>query len=663
MANTTVSYYSPDFADQRWYVRDMADFERLKRMQSAVSRIRKTQIWRKESDLRHMRLYGNLPIMGFGLANYARPVTLTGSKVGLNVVKNCSDAFVAKITKDRPKVTFVTSGGDWDLQQRARELEKFVDGQFYELGIYDAYPLVVLDACIFGTGFMKFFIHGTGENARIKCERVFPWEIVIDDQEGLYGEPRSIYQRKWIDRAVLMAAYGTTEALKRKIGQAKRDVDDVDGLGFDSTADQVLVTQGWHLPSFPRSTKDNTDGRYTVMIENGILYDEPYACDHLPFVKYVRQRPPMGYWGIGLSEELAGLQLELNVLMQKVQRSFHLLGVGHWFVEQTSKVNSQKIDNDISVIRYTGKMPQVVAPEPVPQQIFAHIDRIYQRCYEVTGISQLEAQSQKPTGLNSGKAIDSYLDITTERFNVSVRLYQQAYVDSAKLVLELSRIITKDYNPEFDVMAPDKNAAHHVKFKENELQDDEYLLKLFPTNALSDEPAERMAQVQAMASANWIDAQDAKRLLDFPDLERAADIENASYNAVERCISRALKEKKYIGPQPFLGLTQAMRQVQLALVTAWSDGYPDDRLQLLRDWLSDAQELLERAAEAANPPPPAMPGAVPGAMPGTPGGAPLPKSVSLSQKGSLDAGAPQLPAMPPPAGGPPPDQGMPPVAA
>lgn len=620
------------------------------------------QIWRKEADLRHMRLYGNAPLMGFGLANYSRPGAVSsGSKVGLNVVKNCSDAFVAKITKDKPKVTFVTSGGDWDLQNRARELEKFVDGQFYELDIYALATQFVLDACIWGNGFLKFYIGGEGKNARIKCDRIFPWEIVIDDQEGLYGAPRNLYQRKWVDRLVLMSAYGTDDEMRRKIRSAKKDTDDVDGVGYNSTADQVMVTEAWHLPSKSGDDDESTtDGRHTIAIENTVLFDETYLCDHYPFVIYRRQMPPIGYWGIGLAEELQGLQLEINVLMQKIQKSFHLLGYGHWFVENSSKVNTQKIDNDISIVRYTGTKPAIEAPNPIPPQVFEHLDRIYTRCYEITGISQLEAQSQKPKGLSSGKAIDSFLDITTERFNVSLRIFQSCFIEAAKLVLELSRVITEEFNPDFDVMAPDKTGAAHIKFKKNELREDEYLLQLFLTNKLSDDPAERMSQVQAMAEAGWIDAQDAKRLLDFPDLERAADLENASYNAVESCISKALKEGVYKGPQPFLNLMQGMRQVQMALIKGWVDNVPEDRLQLLRQWLLDAQELVTRALPP--PPAPAMPGLDPSAAPGTPGGtpapmpgtaqyAPMPIMPALPGQGPpMAAGAPPMP--PAPAGPP-----------
>jgi hypothetical protein len=617
--------------DLRWWGDD-AKGKRHVKIGAIIGKLRKNQTWRKESNLRYLRLYVNAPITGFGLGNYTRPTTLTGGKLSFNVVKSCCDAFTAKMSKDKPKVSFVTSGGDWDLQNRARELEKFVEGQFYELKIYEQAAQVLLDACIFGAGIFKLYRHGSGRKERICAERVFPWEIVLDDQEAIYGAPRSIYQRKWIDRLVLKAQYAKDKEpdsgrdLAQLIDNAKRDTDDVDGLGYDSTADQIMVTEGWHLPSGPGLA----DGRHVICVENATLWDEAFDKERFPFVVYSRQAPALGFWATGLAEELQGIQLELNILLEKIKRSFHLLAVGHWLVDKGGKINKTKIDNDIgSIIEFQGVKPDFITPDPVPEAVFAHIDRLKNAAYELTGISQLEAQSQKPSGLNSGKAIDSYLDITTERFAVSQRRYQDMFLALAEQILDLSAEISRD-NPDFDVLAPDKSHATHVHFRKNELQRDQYLLKMFPTNALSDDPAERMAQVSAMAAAQWIDAQDAKRLLDFPDLERAADLENASYNAVESCISAALKDGKYKGPQPFLNLAQGCKQVQMALIKGWVDNVPESRLILLRNWLTDAQQILAPPqAPASMPGGPPMAGAPPppgpgGAPPGPAGPAPMP---------------------------------------
>jgi hypothetical protein len=646
--------------DLRWWDRELAPKDAHKKLIAAITKIEALQKWRRQADLVHMRLYGNAPIVGFGAATYAKPSQLTGGKVGLNVVKNCSDAFVAKITKDEAKVSFVTSGADWDLQQKARALEKFVDGQCYELKVADVLPLAVLDSCIFGTGILHPYKQGDGKERRLGLERVPTWSLRVDEQEALYGKPRSFYRELFIDRHELLYSAEWDDDAKKAIQRARIQNDDVDKIGYSSTADQVRVVLAHHLPSRSGMSEEETDGAYAITLNEAMLSVEPYTYDKPPYVFFRRQLPPLGFWGIGLAEELRGLQVELNTLMQKIQRSFHLLGSGHWIIEKNSRVNKHKIDNDpSSIVEFVGTAPQLVAANPVPPQIFEHLDRIYQRCYEITGISQLEAQSQKPKGLNSGVAIDNYIDITTERFNVAARLKNSAMLELAEWILRLSREICDEGNADFTTMATDKHDAHPVSFAKNELRKDQYVLKMWATNALADDPSEKMEQVERMANANWIDPQTARRLLDFPDLEHAQNLEDASFNAVEKCISLMMKDEVYRGPQPFLDLGvvgpdgkilpgTALKQVTMALVKAWSEGAPESKLVLLKQWVSDAMaEVMKNA-----PPPqlsaPAMPGS-PGMAPLLPGQAVAPAADPMAMAAMASGGMPPgaAPPMPP----------------
>ena len=45
------------------------------------------------------------------------------------------DTIVSKVTKNKPKPTFLTDGGDWDLQQKAKKLTKYCEGIFYSTNL------------------------------------------------------------------------------------------------------------------------------------------------------------------------------------------------------------------------------------------------------------------------------------------------------------------------------------------------------------------------------------------------------------------------------------------------------------------------------------------------------------------------------------------------
>jgi hypothetical protein len=518
-------------------------------------------------------------------------------RVCYNVVKCCSDAFVAKVTKDRPKVSFVTEGGDWQLQQKARAMEKFIEGQFYETDIYEMAPSVVLDGGgIFGTGVFKLYIDGEGKDARIGVDRVLPLELLVDDQEGAKGKPPTMMQEAWIDRPRLKEEYADDPALVEKIEKATRAADanigHHGGVGYDSTADQLLVTEAWHLPS----SRKAKDGRHVIAIENATLLDEPWEHQWFPFVCYRKQRAPLGFWGIGLADELDPIQTSINEKLLRIDKALRLLGAGHVLCHTGSKVNFAQWDNDIgSKIEYTGIKPEIYVPaEVVPQQMFAQLDRDYNRAFEITGIPQAQAQGQVPANLESGKAQEVYLDITDQRMQVAIHNYHHMFLELAKVILELGREIVAKHNKDFGSKCASKRGGmQRILLRENDLDDEACVMKLWPTNGLSDEPAARMKDVERMANAGWLAPDEAKRLLDFPDLEAANDLENASYNAVESCISEMLDKGRYRQPQPFLNLAQATRQVQLALIKAWTDGRPEARLQLLRDWLTDAMQLTQ----------------------------------------------------------------------
>lgn len=606
--------------EARWWLPKFKD-KRHQVLGSVIERVWQQQSYRRELHLRHARLYGNLPILGLGPRVYARKALAgTSSKLAFNVIKSCSDAYTAKVTKERPKCSFVTNDGDHELQEKAHELEKFITGQFYETGVYDKAPSVVLDSAIYGNGILHVYIGEDAEGKKtIEIERIFPWEMLVDDEEAVYGEPRNYYRRKYIDRVILEEMF---PEFSLEIAQAKREENGVDEWGYDSTADQVLVTEAWHLKSGARAT----DGLHTIIISNATLFEEPFNDkDYAPFIVLRKQPALIGWWSTGLAEELEGIQLELNVLLRKIQRSHHLLAAGHWLVRKGS-INKQKLDNEIgSIIEYTTEAPQLAVGMTVSPDVYQHLDRLYEKAYEITGISQLQAQGLKPAGLDSGEAQRVYLDIQTERFQVSLRLYHHFYLELARQMLDLAREISED-TPDYAVKAVGKTTMSRVVFRKNFLKENEYVLQLYPTNALATDPESRIAQVQEFANAGWIPARSAMRLLDFPDLKAAQTIEEASYEYTQDLIDD-LKHGEYRPPEPFMNLAESIKMVQLAYLVNKRNGLPFDKLELFINWIAQAKDLLQSGIGNAPQPAPGAPppgGPPPGGGGAPPGGAPPP---------------------------------------
>lgn len=590
MPNVSAGDPSPIAKEKRWWAPDIESDERWRPILALASHLRQADVGRKERDESRLRSWGMSNFGGFQTHGYKRP-TITGRKYGYNVTRAVCETFVSNVTKDKPKVSVVTDGGDWEMQEKAKGLDKFLEGQFYETKFYARAPAVVRDGGgIYGTGILKWYKTGKGKKARIECMRVLPYELLVDEQEALRGAPRSLMHECWVDRLQLREMF-PDHAEEIEKASAGLDTGVHGGIGFDSMADQLLVTEVWHL----RSGDEAKDGRHAIVVHGVTLLDEEYELDRFPFSFYRKSEPPMGLWGVGLVEELEPLQEGLNRKCMRFEDGLRMLGAGHVLVHASSKVNFAKWDNNAgSKIEYTGQKPELmVAPEVVPEQLVQSMETDYHRAYELTGVPEAQAQGGTPTNLESGKAQEVYLDVVDKRQQVPIHAYHEFAVDCAEMILILGRDIVANDNPDFASKATQrKGGMRKIFLKDVDLREDEYVLKMWPTR-LADDPAERMAQVQVMANAGWVPPDQAKRLLDFPDVEESNSLENASFEMVEDIIDEMLTEGRYMAPIPFLNLQQGIVQVQQALIKAWRARRPEKRLQLLRDWIADAQALLQ----------------------------------------------------------------------
>lgn len=532
------------------------------------------------------RMYGNLEIAGLGIHSYSR--SAKSERLTCNVVASCIDTATAKIAKNKPAPQFLTNGADYDMRRKAEKLNKFGKGLLHQSGMYRIGPAVFRDACLFGTGFVKEYAEGNV----IRVERTFPWEILIDDAEAMYGEPRQLIQRKFIDRAVLLDSFGTDRGKREAIQRA--DPSEKDALGRDKLADQLEVFEGWHLPS----SKGAGDGRHVICIEDCVLVDEEWKRMSFPFAKYTLEDPICGFWGIGMAERLMGIQLEINRLLQKIQKAMHLLGVPRVILPAGAGVPKTHLNNEIgAIITVNGGLeqaPTVITPQTVHPEAFAHLDRLYERAFQEVGLSQLTAHGEKPAGINSGIGLRELTDIESDRFVINSRRLEELHIDVVRLGLEDVRGIRN-----FTVDVPDRDQKVVIAWKDVDLDEDAYVLQCFPVSLLPQTPAGRLERVQELFGAGFIDQDAALELLDVPDLEDAANSRLASIRAIRSRVGAMLDGQDYVSPEPFDNLQLITSYVPRVYLHEREHGCPEERLADLRRYIEEASFLMEQAAQAA----------------------------------------------------------------
>jgi hypothetical protein len=591
-------------------------------MLTTAAYLKESQVFRYRQTGVYARLYGNQSLYSFAGNNLARMDQTQGlpqDRPTFNLIQSVVDTLVSRISQSRPQPVFLTDNGDYKQRNLAKKLNNFILGEFYSTKAYELGTTVLRDALVQGTGLIHIF--ETPDN-RVGMERVLLTELLIDPNESLYGDPRQLYRVKLIDRDVLIANF---PKFQEKIELAAKAYPDNSQDASKTVSDLVMVVEAWHLPS----GKNTNDGRHMLSCSAGSLLDEEYKKDRFPF-SFLHYSPRfLGFWSQGLAEQLMGTQMELNSLLFTISRAIKLVGVPRVFQEEGSKVVAAHHNNEVGVIvKYRGVKPSYeVAPCNAPE-LYAERDKLIQYGYQQSGVSALQASSQKPQGLDSGEAIRTYDDISTDRFATLSRRYDNFYIDLAYQVIDLAKDIA-DRDGEYATVYPNKNGTKEIDLPKASLIEDKFIIQCFTQSSLPKDPAGRLQKITEMIQAGMITIQEGRRMLDYPDLDQVEKLANASEERIFQALDNIVETGKYTPPDVFMDLNLAQQ-----LVIQYYNLYvpvklEEDKAQKLRDFFSQIQTIKQAAMPTAPPAgPPAPPQAsaqplpqsplVPNANPATP---------------------------------------------
>jgi len=604
---------SPDTEGQkvRWWEEEDEDLASAA-VAATLKLLVDAQVVRRSQLVANARAYGNLPMSGFlGMTMtkmQSSPASGLGERVSYNVVKAVSDTAVSRIGKNKPEPYFLTSGGNYRMRRKAKRLNKFVRGLF---DANDAYTLgikALLDGIVFGDGATHVYV----EDDKIKFERVLINELFIDEIESFASAPRQLVWVRQVDRGVAMDRWPEhAEFIKNSFSM------ETQGVAYKpNVADLVTVYEAWRLPDGPNSKP----GKHIVCIDGHALTKmEDWEYDFFPFAFFQWSSRLYGFWGMGLPEEIQSLQTELNRVMRLKQRSFHLAGTFKILVEAGSKVVSEHIDKEVgTIIRYQGTPPQYILPPVVQPELFQYENEIKQDAYNQPGINQMASQGTKPQGINSGKAIREYDDLQTDRLNTPGQAYERYFLQLAKVALGLVREI-KHYKVQFQ----HKSWMEEIDWTDINLKETEYRIQCFPISSLPNSPAGRLETVQELAQAGMYTLREAKRLLNFPDLEQVDSLQVAAEEYLLMCLDKIVDDGEPCVLDMYddsnLALELGLEYYQMGKL----HGLEEERLELLIQFIEQAKRLIK----AAMPPP--APTAGPGQGPAQADPAPAPVSPML----------------------------------
>lgn len=590
----------------KWWLAKTKE-ERANQLISTASWLKEQQQYRFRQAAIYGRLYGNMPLYNFAGLNKANlNSSLPADRPTMNIIQSCVDTLVSRITQSKPRPVFLTDNGDYKERNLAKQLNQFIMGEFYQTKAYELGETCLRDGGVLGDGLIKIF-----ENAdkRVALERVMPTEILVDHNDGLYGDPRNLYQFKLVDRSVILDLFPEKAS---KINSAEQAYPDGGGESQMTTSDQIMLVEGWRLPS----SKESDDGFHMIACSAGDLFEESYTKLSFPFVKLPYSPRILGFWGQGLAEQLMGTQVEINKILSTISTSINLVGVPRVFVEDGSKVVSAHLNNSIgSIVKYQGTKPSYEVAPCVPVELYTQLERLIQFGYQQSGISALAATSQKPSGLNSGEAIRNYDDLQTDRFATLVKRYERFYIDLAYQIIDKAKEIA-ERDGSYQTVFPNKNGIKEIDLPQAEMLENPFVIQCFNASSLPRDPAGRLATVTEMMQGGLIDPQEGRRLLDYPDIEQDDKLATASEERILQILDDIIDSGKYTPPDPFMNIELAEKKVTQYYNLYSTANLEEKKEQMLRDFFTQLQDLKNEAM-AAMPQPiqPGQPQAVPQAPP------------------------------------------------
>lgn len=581
------------------------------------------QVWEADSERRRClersaRLYGP----GLGLGRWQGEAGRYGA-LSLNVVRALCQTASAKLLETAPpRAQYVTDEADWDTQRRAKGTSQLAEAALYRTAFDEQARGDTLLSAALGTACSKIL---EGHDGLPCVERVFPWELLVDSKDGFDGKPRSLYQIAPIDREALRARFAPEDDDESEEAHALRAaIEEAEGAGLDATEsddsviDEVVLLEAWHLPS----SRGAGDGRHVIFTDHGILVDEPWEESSFPFAFFRWTRPLTGFWSPGVGDEIWTLQYEINLVLERIRQMLHTVAVPRVWLEEGSAASPASLTNEILARHYyRGAKPIIETARAVAPELWQYLEYLWSKAYALLGISELAASAMKPAGVDSGKALRIYADLTSGRLRGWSLAWQAYYLQVSEQLVALLRRGSRRGRAELSYLDPQSRRLRRVRVADVALKEGTYAVQCLPVSSLPSTPAARVQVLDEWLNSGLVDVPTYKRLLDVPDLGAETALELAPTEACEASIwavlygdddeaAQARRPGKY--DDPAVWLSRGPRH----LLRAQMAGCPEDRIVLLEEMLAEAAALDEErraamAAEAGASAPAGAPGAAP----------------------------------------------------
>lgn len=604
--------------------------------------VREENAWRTDKDEYHWGLYEGTGLGGVTIRS-RRNMTYVNATLPDNVCKMSVDTLTAKVATIRPIPQVLTSQGNWKDKRRAKKLRQLIQGQFHRSLVHEKLaPRIIKDSLVCRAG----VVHVGEEGRNCKIDRVYSWELFVDDWDAEYGEPLTMMRLRSMDRRKCVAKFAAKNKKLADIIENAGRLQSSDRRTRDesrhSTVDRIELLEAWYrCPDHDDEDPDHEcTGKHVLICDGATLLEEDWPYDRFPFAILTYDTPNTGFWGTGAVQVLEGYQSSIDEANEVTNEQLRNSSKGV-LLRDGSGIFKSDVSDGLRILHCKpGPFdPKVFDFDLVNEHMRMRAPELIDRALNAMGVSQLSAQSKKPAGVDAGIALQTLDDIESQRHIVFGRRFESWCMDVARLIIDSIKRIAKKYG-DYAVKVPLRGAYLNLKW--SEVNVDGFQLEMQSVGQLFTSFAGRLDKLKTLYDMGAIDAGTFLREIDAGDIQSELDLETIDRVRADEMIEAMLDaepandnarsegdDRNYLAPDAYLPLEWAHKRAHQRRNMATTEGAPIYVLSLLGRWIDDLAYLMDKPVAAGIVPPTAGGAGMP-----PPGGGPPP---------------------PPPTGGPSPD--------
>ena len=483
----------------------------------------------------------------------------TTNNVNENVIRSCVDTLTSKIACQKVRPFFNSVNGSWKDFELCTQAQQFFDILFDEYNVNDIVTLAFKDACIFERGMI--YVSNAG------IERMLPWTVYTNPAEDSYNRNTELlWECKKYPKALLPFDIKTSQ-------------------------DLVTYTRYWN-------TKEKVF--YTWIPEANYNQVETYEKE-LPFVQIYYNKPLFGSSCSSVVDVLFGIQDQIDNLIKTCAIAAKRNMPKTYWVPEGTDVKAGSLNNEVGQVIPYRPIPgasgvPVICDEQriIDPQYRDLIDKYKQDAYELVGISQLSATSQKPQGLNSGIALSTMENIESDRFETQLNQVIRCYVDLAKKCINI--LDAKE------LILPQEKTRTMLNWDDLIGAAKSFNIQFSAAESLSKDPSTKLQQLQSLAQAGIIPQSHIAKYLELPDIESAYNITTNALNAVMSLIKETIEGDEVPVIPPYIPIPTLKEECLNMMLSLRGANYEQnkadiDKLMLLYNAIQDTSEAMRPEEE------------------------------------------------------------------